>query len=177
MYQVGDLIFYGNTGVCEVKGITTRDAGKANDKELYYVLEPVYQNCKIFIPVNTTEVFMRPVISKDEAKQLIDTIPTLQVETYEDYTSSQLTECYESLIKTHDCADLIELTMSIYTKKQLAEQKKHKFGAIDDKFMKRAEELLFGELAIALDIPKEKVPEYIAKRVSRKNRANKNEYN
>ena len=43
--------------------------------------------------------------------------------------------------------------------------------------MKRAEELLFGELAAALDIPKDRVPEYIADRVSEKRSDNENGFN
>ncbi|NTW70894.1 MAG: hypothetical protein HGA49_01460 [Eubacteriaceae bacterium] len=55
--------------------------------------------------------------------------------------------------------------MSIYAKKQYLEQQQRKFGAIDEQFIKRGEELLFGELAAALDIPKESVPDYIAGRI------------
>jgi len=36
---------------------------------------------------------------------------------------------------------------------------------VDERFMKRAEELLFGELAAALDIPPESVPGYIEARL------------
>ena len=55
--------------------------------------------------------------------------------------------------------------MSIYAKKQDLEAHKRKVGALDQRFMKRAEDLLFGELAAALDIPREEVPGYIARRV------------
>ena len=39
---------------------------------------------------------------------------------------------------------------------------------IDERFMRRAEELLFGELAVALGIEREDVPDYIAGRLSRR---------
>lgn len=55
--------------------------------------------------------------------------------------------------------------MSIYAKKQCAEQQSLKLGQVDEKFMKRAEELLFGELSGSLGIPRDKVQEYIASRV------------
>ena len=67
--------------------------------------------------------------------------------------------------------------MSLRAKKQGLEQQKRKFGAVDERFMKRAEELLFGELAAALDIPKDRVPEYIADRVSEKRSDNENGFN
>jgi CarD family transcriptional regulator len=60
---------------------------------------------------------------------------------------------------------LLELTISIYTKKQHLEQHNQKFGAVDKRLMKQAEELLFGELATALNISKDAVQNYIASRV------------
>ena len=39
---------------------------------------------------------------------------------------------------------------------------------IDERFMRRAEELLFGELAVALEIEREDVPAYLAERLSRR---------
>lgn len=170
MYQVGDLILYGSTGVCKVADITTQELAGKDKKQLFYVLEPLYQNCTIFTPVITTKIFMRPIISKDEAERLIDMIPTIRVEAYHNRDLNQLAEHYKASLSTHDCSDLIELSMSIYAKKQFAEQQKRKFGVVDEKFMKRAEDLLFGELAAALNIPKDQVPEYIAERVEEKRR-------
>lgn len=68
---------------------------------------------------------------------------------------------YEQSLRTHNCADLIALTMSIYAKKQNAQKQKRKFASVDERFMKRAEELLFGEFAAVLEIPMEDVPAYI----------------
>ncbi|HBN86195.1 MAG TPA: hypothetical protein DDZ89_20420, partial [Clostridiales bacterium] len=85
-------------------------------------------------------------------------------------------EHYKMALNTHNCLDLIELSMSIYAKKQFVEQQKRKFGAVDEKYLKCAEGLLFGELAAALNIPKDKVPKYIAERVDKKRRDCDNEY-
>ena len=165
LFKVGDLILYGSTGVCRVTDITTRDFSGVDKDQLFYILIPLYQDCIISTPVNTTKIFIRPIISKDEAERLIDMIPTIRAEAYHSQILRELTEHYEASLKTHDCTELVELTMSIYAKKQYVEQQKRKFGAIDERFMKRAEELLFGELAAALDIPKESVPDYIAGRI------------
>ena len=168
MYQIGDLILYGGTGVCKVLDITTQDAAEGQPEQRFYVLEPLYQNCTIFAPVHNAKVFMRPIISKDEAQQLIDTIPTLHVEAYHSRGTNELTMHYKGALNTHDCSTLLELTMSIYAKRRYLEQQKRKLGAVDERFMKRGEELLFGELSAALDIPRDKVAEYIARSVAEK---------
>lgn len=165
MYKVGDLILYGNNGVCRIADITTRSFSETDQEQLYYIIKPLYQDCMISTPVNAVRVFMRPIITKDEAERLIDKIPSVCAKEYHSPVLRQLTEHYEASLQSHDCEDLIELTMSLYMKKQTAEQQKRKFGAVDERFMKRAEDLLFGELAAALGIEKDKVPEYIAERL------------
>ena len=54
------------------------------------------------------------------------------------------------------------MTMSIHQKRKEADENKKKLGAIDERYMKRAEDLLFGELAVALGIEKHEVQSYIA---------------
>lgn len=177
MYQVGDLILYESSGVCKVMDVSMRDLAGKNKEQLCYVLEPLYQNYTIFTLVNTTKVFMRPIISKNEAEQLVDTIQTVQAKAYHNRVLRQLTQHYDALLKTHDCSDLVELTLSLHAKKQGMEQQKRKFGAVDERFMKRADELLFGELAAALDIPINRVPGYIADRANEKRSDNENGFN
>ena len=80
----------------------------------------------------------------------------------------QAAQYYESIIRTRDCANLIKLVMSIYEKKQsLAKNDRH-IGSMEATAMKRAEEMLFEELAVALDIPKERVQKYIEARIDGK---------
>ncbi|MDR1885269.1 MAG: CarD family transcriptional regulator [Synergistaceae bacterium] len=170
MYQVGDLVVYGGSScVCRVAEVAGLDF--VTDKSrLYYILKPLHQEGVIYNPVDNTDVFMRPVITKDEAENLIDMIPRMRAEPYLD-EPQQVGLDYESILKTHDCTKLIELTMSIYAKKQFLLENKRKFGSQEDNFMKRAEDMLFGELAAALDIPKEQVRKYIAERANGKPRS------
>jgi CarD family transcriptional regulator, regulator of rRNA transcription len=165
MYQVGDLIVYGSTGVCTVSEIKTIDAPWASKDQLYYALEPPHGSYIVYAPVNSSRVFTRPAISKDEANRLIDTIPSIEPKVHDCMRPQDMAALYASYIESHDCADLIELTMSLYAKKHQADAAKTKFGSIDQKFMLRAEELLFGELAAALGIPRGEVQDYIASRV------------
>lgn len=164
MYQIDDLIMYGSTGVCRVSDITEHVFN--NEDKLYYVLEPLYQSGVIYAPVDNEKVFMRPVISEEEAKSLIDDIPAIHTEIYKNSSMQQLTKYYQSVLDTHKCLDLLKLTKSIYQKKQAALAQNRHLGQIDKKFMKRAEDLLFGEFAAALHISREDVQEYIRKRLA-----------
>lgn len=166
MYKIGDVLIYGMTGPCKVAEIAAKSLPGEQEKQLYYRLVPLYQpQCTIHTPVNNQKVAIRPVISKEEAERLIDLIPSIQAEPFHNKANNELTQHYTAALKNHNCEDLVELTMSIYAKKQEVEGSKRKFGVVDERFLRQAEDLLFGELAVALDLDKGKVPAYIASKV------------
>lgn len=165
MYQIGELILYGGTGVCRVVDVVAKRFSRAEPEKLYYVLRPLYSSGTITTPVENGKVFTRPVISRDEAIALIDTIPSIHAEAYHNSNLQQLESHYRSELESHDCHDLLRLTMSTYQKKVEREKAKLKFGAVDRRYMERAENLLFGELAVALDIEKDSVQSFIEDRL------------
>jgi CarD family transcriptional regulator len=159
VFAVGDLIAYGNTGVCRVEDLERDKTGTR------YVLRPLYQNCVITLPVGSTKIFMRPLISRDEALALIDSIPTAPAEPYHNKVMRQLIEHYEEALRDYDCAGLVGVVLSIYAKKKQLEAERRKFGSIDERYLKRAESLLFGELAAVLGLPRDGVRGYIAEKL------------
>lgn len=161
------MIIYGSTGVCRVAEIKEIEDRTKGSKRLYYVLDPLYQSCVITTPTDNKKIRMRPIISKEEAERLIEMIPTIEAEEFHSSIIRELTEHYQASIESHNCEDLLELTMSIYSKKQTLEQQKKKFGVIDERYMKKGEELLFGEFAVALGIPREKVQDYITTKIEK----------
>ncbi len=165
VYKEGDLILYGSTGVCRVEKIREQVFPTTGEKKLYYVLCPLYEDCVISVPVDSDKVFIRPIITKEEARQVIDRMAQVQPEVFHSRVTRELSEHYETLLNSHDCDSLVELTMSIYTKKQAMLAQKRKFGTVDERFLRRAEDLLFGELAAALEIPREQVQNYISARL------------
>ena len=165
MFQPGELLVYGTTGVCRVEGVATPNLTRAEWGRQYYLLKPLYQDGVIYAPVDSQKVPIRPVISRQEAEDLIDLIPSIQAEACHAPTLQALAQHYQSAVHSHNCRDLLELTMSIYLKQRQAEAQKRRLGMVDERYMKQAERLLYGELSAALDIPYEDVQAYIARRV------------
>ena len=54
MFQAGDLLVYGTTGVCRVLSIDRRQerVGSTRQERLYYQLKPIYQGGLIYTPVD-----------------------------------------------------------------------------------------------------------------------------
>ena len=167
MFQPGEKIVYGTTGVCTVQEVTPRDdlPGTAPGT-LYYALEPLSGSGVIYLPVDAP-VFMRPVITRQEAEALVARIPEMAAEAYHQRNLQMLRNHYQEVLQSHDCEKLLEMTMSIHVKEKQAIKAGRKLGQIDARFQKRAEELLWDELAVALEIPVEEVPRYIQGKVGR----------
>lgn len=167
MFQPGEKIVYGTTGVCTVQEVTPRDdlPGTAPGT-LYYALEPLSGSGVIYLPVDAP-VFMRPVITRQEAEALVARIPEMAAEAYHQRNLQMLRTHYQEVLQSHDCEKLLEMTMSIHVKEKQAIKAGRKLGQIDARFQKRAEELLWGELAVALEIPVEEVPRYIQEKAGR----------
>jgi len=160
VYQAGELIVYGGDGVCRVESVgplTMKGAKKDVD---YYTLTPLYGSGKIFAPVNAS-VFSRPVMTREEAQELIARIPDIPAEVYENSNPRMLTEHYQQYLKSYDCTQLVRLIRAIYVKGQNAAEKGRHLGQVDERCMKKAEEMLHGELAVALEIPVDEVRDYI----------------
>lgn len=166
MFQPGDLIIYGTTGVCEVQEIAKPYQTGADKNRFYYLLKPLYQDGVIYTPVENGKVPMRPIISAKEANALIDDIPSVQAEACHAPTLQALSQLYQSAVRSHDCRNLIEMVMSIYEKQRQAEAQKRRLGMVDERFMRQAENLLYGEFSSALGIPFDEVQPYIADRVA-----------
>ena len=165
MFQPGELVVYGTTGVCRVEEITRPNMTGADRNKEYYLLKPLHQDGVIYTPVENPKVAIRPVISREEAEALIDLIPGMQAEVCQAPTLQALAQHYHTMVQSHDCRDLIEMMMSIYAKRQISEAKKHRLGLVDERYMKQAERLLYGEISAALEIPFDEVQPYIASRV------------
>ena len=166
MFEKGEYVVYGSLGVCRVSNLVTRRFEGLDTAHPYYVLEPVYQDGTLYVPADNPKIALRPVISAEEANRLIDAIPTTESKAFHSRSAQELSAHYEQALQSHNCKDLIELTMSIYNKKTALAQQNKKFGRVDEHFMRQAEDTLYGELAVALGIARENVPDYIKARVA-----------
>ena len=136
-FAIGDLIFYGESGTCCVEEIVEREF--LGELRTCYRLSPV---------------FMRNIVSPKEAQAIIDSIETIVPEVTKTTSPRELTERYDKMIKTHDCNEYMKFVVSFHVKKKLLAEQKKKVSAIDERFLKKVEDLLYGELAAALEMDK-----------------------
>lgn len=165
MFQAGELVVYGATGVCRVEEIVGLDQPGRDKGREYYLLKPLWQDGVIYAPVGSGKVPMRPVMSREEAEALIDRMPGIQAASCRAGTAQALAQQYQSAVRDGGHQALVEMMKAIHHKRGQAELKNRRLGMIDERYMKQAERMLYGELATALEIPFDEVEPYIASRI------------
>ncbi len=172
MFEVGEFIMCGGHGVCRVTAITGNPIDKLDKKRKYYILEPVFEKgSTIYTPVDNEKVIMRRIMTKKDAKTLIGNIPEIEtVWIQEEKTREQM---YKEAIRTYDCHSLVRIIKTLYLRRKDRVQQGKKVLSSDEHYLKKAEELLYSEMSIALAIPKEKVESYISTEIGKSARGNK----
>ena len=93
---------------------------------------------------------MRPVISAAEAKTYLDNISVITAEPFRSRDHKETANHYSEMLNTHDCMQYLQLMKSLYRKiEENARVGKH-ISQTEQRYLKQAECLLYGELAAAL---------------------------
>ncbi len=164
MFEKGEYVVYGNTGVCKIEDITTLDMKGVSESRLYYILIPRHQKeSKIFTPVDSEKTVMRAVLTKAEADALINAIPDIEELWVGD--DKQREEKYKETIRSGECRDWIRVIKTLYVRKQRRIAQGKKTTVMDEKYLRMAEDNLYSELSVSLAIPKEQMQEYITDRI------------
>ncbi len=161
MYSLGDKIIYGENGVCTVVKIAPLDMSGADRQKLYYHLTPLVGSGTYFTPVDSN-AFMRPVMSREEAEAFIDTIPSIEPAVCNDSRFNHVDAFYKELFRKHTCEALVAIVKGL--RSRLTERKTRSSRA--EVTMKRAKDMLNGELSIALGIGIDEVDDYISSRIN-----------
>lgn len=173
MLSPGDTVVYRHH-VCEVAAV--REAYfEGRD---YFELHALFENAlKLFVAVDEAESSaLRPVMEKREALALVDSIvdadgideaalkpgaptPTL--------LERRMKEEYDKRLKTFAPEDLIPIMKSVHERTARREGAGRQITATDKKYFDLAEGLLCDELSVALDIPRDKVRDFLVERVKK----------
>ncbi len=164
MFEIGEYIVYGTTGVCKIMDITSMNMEGVPKDALYYILQPYHQNSsKIFISVDNQKTIMRRILTREEVEGLIEEIPSIEELWVEN--DKQREEEYKTCIRSCECKEWVKIIKSLYLRKQERLAKGKKITATDERYLRMAEDNLYSELSIPLGIPKDEMEQYIAEKI------------
>lgn len=164
MFEVGEFVVYGSKGVCQITDISHIDISGADKNRLYYVLSPVGdRNAKIYAPTDNQKITMRKVISKEEADKLISELPEIELLWVPD--DKQREAKYKEVMRTCDYRAWVSIVKTLYLRKKERTAQGKKITALDERYMKAAENELYSELSLTLGIPKDEMEDYIKDKI------------
>lgn len=161
MFSVNDYVVYGSEGVCKVESIGHPEIAGLDKMKEYYTLSPVYRSGKIYTPVDSP-LHMRSVISKNYAEELIGGIKEISGDLDVPKDAKLANVYYRDLVRSYECVKLISVIKYVFAKQRAFAAVKRNIPAVDLKFFKIAEEMLYGEFGFVLGIDPKEVKGYIA---------------
>lgn len=162
MFEKGEYIIYGSNGVCEVQDYM--NASGEEDNRIYYVLVPMRsKGSTIFSPVDNQKVFMRKVMTKEEARELLRGIP--EYEDMEIRDSRAQEQQYKEILQSGNSTESLRLLKALYERKRKREAAGRRITAVDEKYLFLAKDCLLNELSIALDLEVEDVDKILAEKM------------
>lgn len=160
MFEVGDFIIYGSKGVCRIEKIGSIEIPGVSKDKLYYTLSQVYlKGSTIFTPVDNDKIAMRKILTRKQADGLIKEIQNMEPNWIEN--DKEREKSFENALKEGDCKSLCNMIITLYKRKEQRLADGKKATTTDERYFHAAEDILYGELAIPLEIEKEEVRDYI----------------
>lgn len=146
MYSVGEYIVHPGQGVCRVEGYI-------EEPQAAYQLLPIGMRhpARIRFPVSNAHK-LRPVLSHDEAVELIDEYPTMQVDNYTGRSNALEEEHFKQEIRQGTCRDSMRIVKTF--RRRIAETKARnkKPPVAYERILKQASQRSLEELSIALEM-------------------------
>lgn len=165
MFSIGDNIIYGSEGVYTVTEFTTSPIDK-NDTRQFYVLRPVHGPVGnvIITPVGNDKVKMRAVMSREDALDLIDKIPSLPTLTVEKEKNRR--EVYRVALAEASPEKFVGIIKTVMERRAEMLKLKKRLSESDNDYEKKAKYCLNGELAVSLGMRFDEVDSFIEERLS-----------
>ena len=156
MFAAGDLVVYGGEGVCRVESIGPSGMDYDRSGRLYYHLAPLYRSGTVLTPVDTA-VLMRPVMSRGGgagADRGAARPAAVQAGGCRGCGGQGALSSAGAAVRVPGLAAMVH---TICRQAGLGGTPWEKVSQMDERYLKRAEEQLYGEMAAALGIARDAV--------------------
>jgi len=160
LHKIGDYVICSHNGVCQIRSIGALDISSTDPLKIYYTMDTIYSKEVIYVPIHS-KVFIRPLISRIEAEELIRQIPSLEVECLTGSKVNVLASTYEAFLQEHECIDLVRLIKTISRRNEDQTSKNKKMSEMDRRYLRKAQDLLFNEFSITLGLKRSNAEEYM----------------
>ncbi len=161
-FKKGNCVIYGSSGMCFVSDIKALRPSLEAPSRLYYVLSPAGDpNSKIFVPTENKTLTgrMRFAMTKSEVDSLLAGAIGKEISWIDDRTAR--TNFFHEILNRGMEEDLLLMIRCLFERKRELQKSGKKLSGTDDDMLKTAEKFVKEEFSYSLEIPQEKVEDYI----------------
>ena len=153
MYKSGDVVVYGRD-VYRIKDV--KDNYLFN--KTYYIMNPIDDDSLVTsVPVDTTS-YLRDVITKEEAEELIAKIPSIEIVQASD---RDIEYEYKQLLRENTLEALIKIIKTTYMRNMMRQNQNKRISEKGGQYFNRAERQLYNELSISLHLTFDDTKQYV----------------
>ena len=159
MAKIGDLVRYGQSGVCRIDEIRTMKM--ADMEKEYFVLTPLFKASSVlYVPCDNLDLVskMRPLLTEGEIKPLIQAAKKADVEWIRDFR--RRSELSKKALASSNPMELLLLIRSIHEHRK-EEGDAKRVHTTDDYFLRDAEMIFYSEVSFVCGKKVEEVAEKI----------------
>ena len=165
MFDIGETVVYGTSGICEITEISADIPGFPKGEKKYYVLKQLCaENSIIYAPVEGAKIPMRKILTKAQTEALISSFPEIDALILENPKHREVE--YRQILKTTDCKLLISLMKTLYERNESKIQNGKKLNDTDEKYFKMVRDKLFSEFSYSLGIQKDQIEDFINEKLN-----------
>lgn len=148
MYQIGELVQYGTSGVCRVEEIVQGVPGLQKDTECYLLIPVSKKEEKIYTPVDNDKVKMRRILSSEEVRNLME--KASEIKGPDIVNEKQCENIYREELYSVDCYRWFGLLKTLYARRAARVAIGKKSTATDERYLKCVEERIIEELTLII---------------------------
>lgn len=151
MYNIGEFVVHPGQGVCRVEDVS---AGP----DATYMLLPLGERHPVHIsyPV-ASEGRLRPVLSADEAREIIDEYEELPLDDFTERNNSLEEQHFKQAIRNGSCRDTVRVVKTFLARIADVQARNKKPPVAYERILKQARERSLQELSCALSCSPEDV--------------------
>lgn len=145
--------------VCRVE--ETAELNLTGERRTYYILTPVRDRSeKIYVPADREKEMLRPVMTGEEARELIAHLRDIEPLVIHD--EKQRAQEYKEAFYSRNYVDLVRIAKELYQRREKRIRAGKTLPGRDAQMMELVEKTFEEELAVALGVDQGRVKEIIA---------------
>lgn len=162
MFEKLEYVFHESGGICQVADICAAPLENMPAERQYYVLQPLNDaNSVIYAPVDSNCIFIRRLMTQNEAVALLEKISEVTV--IDEKNPKQLRNKYIEALRTHDPIEWVRIIKTANERLALLAMRSQRMSETERSFLERAKKYLYGELSLALNLCEQDMEQYLSK--------------